>query len=143
MTRADLVRLADASEYAITVAVADLLRVAAAPGWLWTHFPAGEARPSFISKAGKRFSPAGARLWRMGLNPGWSDFLLISPEGVLHVLELKTTTGRVQPEQTDFQAATAARGLPTALVRGVDAAIAQLIAWGALLPRATVTRGRS
>lgn len=132
MSARDLVRLADASEYAITVAVADLLRVAAAPGWWWTHFPAGEYRTG----------ATGVRLWRMGLNRGWSDFLLISPQGLLHLLELKTTTGKVQPDQTKFLDAMAARGLPTAIVRGVDAAIAQLHAWGALAERATVTRGR-
>jgi|AraplaMF_Col_mMF_1032025.scaffolds.fasta_scaffold00318_23 hypothetical protein len=132
MSARDLVRLADASEYAITVAVADLLRVAVNPGWFWTHFPAGEYRTG----------ATGARLWRMGLQRGWSDFLLISPNGLLHVLELKTTTGTVRDEQLKFLDAMKARGIPAALVRGVDAAFAQLIAWGAIQERATVTRGR-
>lgn len=133
MTRAqDLVRMVDASEYAITVAVADLLRVAVTPGWFWTHFPAGEYRTG----------ATGARLWRMGLQRGWSDFLLISPDGRLHVLELKTTTGKVGDDQVKFLDAMKARGVPAALVRGVDAAFAQLIEWGAIQPRAKVTRGR-
>lgn len=142
MSARDLVRLADASEYAITIAVADLLRVAAQPGWLWTHFPAGEVRPAYLNKDGKRFSPAGARLWRMGLNPGWPDFLLISPNGLLHCLELKTTTGTASDNQKVFLDAAKARGLPVALVRGVDQAFAQLIEWGAIQERATVSRGR-
>lgn len=142
MSARDLVRLADASEYAITVAVADLLRVAVMPGWFWTHFPAGEVRPSYLSKEGKRFSPAGARLWRMGLQPGWPDFLLISPNGLLHCLELKTTTGKASADQQAFLDAMASRGIPAALVRGVDQAFAQLIDWGAIQERATVTRGR-
>jgi len=132
MSKRDLLRLADASEYAVTVAVADLLRVAANPGWLWSHFPAGEYRTG----------ATGARLWRMGLQKGWSDFFLISPQGLLHVLELKTLTGTVQPEQKKFLTAMGERNIPNAVARGVDEAFAQLFAWDVISDRATVTRGR-
>jgi hypothetical protein len=49
------------------------------PDWRYSHFPAGERRDVVT----------GARLKRFGLKKGWPDFLLISPAGQLHCLELK------------------------------------------------------
>jgi uncharacterized protein (DUF58 family) len=64
---------------ATVVAIADSLARGAAPGWIWTHFPAGE----------KRSEKTAALLKRMGVKPGFSDFLLISPNGRHHWLEIK------------------------------------------------------
>ena len=104
------------------IAIADTLRVAAAPGWLWSHFPAGEYRTD----------ATGALLLRMGLKKGWSDFVLIAPDGLHHWLELKRGRAPMSDEQEAFSEALKARGTPWALARSYDEAIAQLRCWGAL-----------
>lgn len=104
------------------VAIADALRVGAVAGWAWTHFPAGEARDDVV----------GAKLKRMGLKPGWPDFLLIHPSGVLFCLELKRGRALLRPEQMDFMMMCRARGIPHAVVRSFDEAVRQLSEWGAL-----------
>lgn len=111
-----------APEYDTTVGVADALRIACAPGWLWTHFPAGEHRTGL----------AGIRLYRMGLNRGWPDFLLIHPRGVLHALELKKGTAALRPDQRVFRDAMQERGVPWAVARSLEEALHQLTEWGAL-----------
>lgn len=109
-------------EFRTHVAVADALRIGVMPGWLWTHFPAGEHRDE----------ATGARLKRMGLKRGWSDFLLINPNGLHHWLELKRGKARLTPEQTAFMLACQGRGVPHAVVRSFDEAIRQLTDWGAI-----------
>jgi hypothetical protein len=62
------------------IAIADLLRWQAHhKGWWWSHVGSGEYRTE----------KTGALLKRMGLCPGMLDFLLISPTGRHHWLELK------------------------------------------------------
>lgn len=119
-------------EYQTQIAIADALRSACAPGWRWSHFPAGEARPSFMSAKGKRVVPAAVKLARMGLQRGWPDLLLISPEGVHHWLELKRGKAPMSEDQEAFRDNALAIGVPWALARSFDEAIAQLVAWGAL-----------
>ena len=67
-------------EFALHCAVADTVRRWILPGWIWTHFPAGEARPSEIIR-GKRVSLTGARLQRMGLNTSFPDFQFFHIKG--------------------------------------------------------------
>jgi hypothetical protein len=106
-----------------TVAVADVLQVACTPGWLWTHFPAGEHRHPIV----------GARLQRMGLQRGWPDFVLLSPKVVPHFLELKRgDMGQLSAEQEDFRDWCLKRRARWALARSVDEAIEQLQVWGAI-----------
>lgn len=109
-------------EFRTTIAVADALRIGCVPGWLWTHFPAGEHRNA----------KTGARLKRMGLKRGWSDFLLVDPGGVHHWLELKRGKADLSDDQEAFALAMEARGVPWALARSFDEAVRQLTAWGAL-----------
>jgi len=116
------VRPPDPIERQTHIAVADALRAGCAPGWLWTHFPAGEHR----DKA------TGGLLQRMGLQKGWSDFLLVSPEGIHHWLELKRGKAPLTEEQGAFLEACRARGVPCAVARSFDEAIAILQRWGAL-----------
>jgi hypothetical protein len=109
------------------IALADTLRWACLPDWLWTHFPAGEHRDE----------ATGALLKRMGLQRGWSDFLLIDPEGVHYWLELKRGKAPLTEDQEAFRDACLARGVPWALARSFDEAVTQLMTWGAIRLRVT------
>src|SRR3954468_15080373 len=75
-------------EFALHCMVADMVRRWIQPGWIWTHFPAGEARPHEVI-GGKRISITGARLQRMGLNTGFPDFQFFAITGRCCFLELK------------------------------------------------------
>jgi hypothetical protein len=109
-------------EFRTHVAVADALRVGCTPGWLWSHFPAGENRDE----------ATGARLKRMGLKRGWPDFLLIDGFGKHHWLELKRGKAALTDDQEAFRDACQARGVPWAVARSFDEAIAVLTLWGAI-----------
>lgn len=110
-------------EWQTHIAIADALRIAAVADWMWTHFPAGEQRDD----------ATGEKLRRMGLKRGWGDFLLISPSGQHHWLELKRgQSGRLNSDQVAFMLACQQRGVPHAVVRSFDEAIRQLTAWGAI-----------
>lgn len=116
-------RLAPALEFATACAFADTLRRSARADWAWTHFPSGE----------QRTEATGARLKRMGLTPGWPDYLFVSPDGRLHCLELKRgTKGRLTDAQEAFRDGCLARGVPWRLARSYDEAIAAVVAWGVL-----------
>lgn len=129
-------RLPPVPEFDVHCMIADDLRRWISPGWLWLHPPNGGERPAFINKHGKRVSPEGGRLARMGARPGASDFLLAAPpQARLHALELK----RRGDEPTDLQLAfldevQAAGGL-SAWVDTYPAAVEQLTAWGAFRVR--------
>jgi hypothetical protein len=66
-------------EFANHVLIADMLRRWCNPQWQWTHLPMGE----------KRHICTAVRLKRMGVRPGWPDFLFAGPNGKLVWLELK------------------------------------------------------
>jgi hypothetical protein len=120
--RADVYKRS-ASEFQLTCTVADLLRRSAAPGWLWTHFPAGEQRPNM----------AGVRLQRMGLKRGWPDFILLPPVlGPAHFLELKRHRGVASDEQLGFELWAVSRGYPYVRAEGFEPALAALRRWGAV-----------
>jgi hypothetical protein len=104
------------------VAVADALRAGCAPGWLWSHFPAGEDRNEIV----------GAKLKRMGLQRGWFDFLLISPQGAMRWLELKRGKASLTRDQEAFALALDERGTVWSVARSADEAIGTLRLWGAL-----------
>jgi hypothetical protein len=109
----------------VQIAIADLLRWRCSPGWWWSHIPSGEYR----AKA------TGGRLKRMGLKPGIFDLLLIDPFGVHYWLELKRARqGRTSADQKAFRQHLELAGVPHAICAGFDAAVAQLLAWGAILP---------
>jgi hypothetical protein len=111
-----------ALEFETHCAIADTLRRGATPGWIWTHFPAGE----------RRDLGAAARLKRMGLKGGFPDFLLIAPDGVHHWLELKRGNAALTDDQKAFQLEMNMRGVPCAVARSYELAIAQLKEWGAV-----------
>ena len=126
-------------EFEIQCALADTLRKGGCvKGWIWTAFPAGEERPSFIDSKGKRVSPSGERLQRQGLNPGFFDMLFIGPTGVHHWLELKRNAkAKLTEDQAAFSLAMTARSVPCEVAHSYDQAVDILRKWGAL--RVTVT----
>jgi hypothetical protein len=102
--------------------VAALLRKHAKPLWRWSHFPAGELRDVRTA----------AKLRAMGLRKGFPDFILVSPQGVFHGLELKRRGGVLSEAQKDFQTWAIARGVPHSVAQSIDDARAVLDHWGAL-----------
>jgi hypothetical protein len=111
-----------ASEFKTCCALADTMLRFGAPGWLWTHFPAGE----------HRHLSAGARLKRMGLKPGWPDYQLVDEGGQLHFLEMKRRGEALTEAQAEFRAAVQARGVPYAVCFSWAEAVKQLQLWGFL-----------
>ena len=102
--------------------IADLLRLAIKPGWIWWHTPNGELR----NKA------AAGRLKRMGVKPGVSDFLLLSPSGDFFALELKREGKSPTSDQHDFLAAVFDAGHRSDWVDTFDDAVDVLRRWGCL-----------
>jgi len=112
-----------APEFRIQCMIADTLRNFGHPDWQCNHFPAGELRSA----------STGARLKRMGLRPGWPDFICISPAGMPHFLEVKRKGGRMTPAQKAFAEWCVSRPLVChAVVYSYREAREVLLAWGAL-----------
>jgi hypothetical protein len=118
-------------EFALHCVVADTVRRWILPGWIWTHFPAGEARPHEIV-GGKRISMTGARLRRMGLNPGFPDFQFFHAQGRCAFLELKRHGEVGTEEQDSIGAHLKNAGHDYLLTDKIEEAIASLVAWGVL-----------
>jgi hypothetical protein len=115
-------RKAPAPEFAIHCMVADALDKFLRRDWIYTHIANGELRE-------KRTA---ARLKRMGVKPGWPDFILLPPSGQAHFLELKRRGGALSAAQTDFALWAFDHEIPFACADSFDAALAQLKDWGAL-----------
>jgi hypothetical protein len=112
-------------EFAVHCMVADALRRWASPNWVWTHIPLGE----------KRSAVTGARLKRMGVNPGWPDFLFIAPRDENlrpHFLELKRRGGQLTEAQAGFALWCKLNGCPYAMAHSYQEAVEVLKSWGAL-----------
>lgn len=120
-------------EEAVHIALAELLRIAIKPGWIWWHTPNGGERPSFINSKGKRISIEGAQLKKMGARSGVSDFLLIAPNGAqLHALELKRKHIKPTKEQRDFLRSVIDAGGRGAWCDSFEDAVAFLEYWEAI-----------
>ncbi len=110
--------LAPPSEIHVQGAILDLLRVAY-PEVLVASFPNG----------GYRMDPrAVAKLKRQGLRPGMPDLALYWHNGHAMV-EVKTPTGRVSPEQRDVHDRLRLLGHRVVIWRSVEDAQADLEAW--------------
>lgn len=75
-------------EQQLQIAVAAYLRVALKPPTIWTaigHGGGGKVR--------------GAILKAMGVQAGWPDILVISPDRIIVAIELKSKRGKQSPEQ--------------------------------------------
>jgi hypothetical protein len=111
-----------APEFSFHCLVADVLGRWLSPGWRFTHIASGE----FRSKA------TAGRLKRMGVIPGWPDFILLSPGSLAHFLELKRRGRKLSDEQDDFAAYARAYGYPFEWTDNFDQALAILKRWGAI-----------
>lgn len=82
------------AEFKLHCQLADLLRTLLHPAWRATHLPMGEYR-----------TPAtAAKLKRMGVTPGWPDFMFVGPAQSVFWLELKCNRGRLSDEQIEMRA---------------------------------------
>lgn len=118
------VRAPSATEFQLHCSIADAIRATKlSPGWGWMHPANGEHRNPIT----------GARLQRMGVQPGAPDLLLWGPpHATLHGLELKRRGQKPTTGQYDFGQQIIHAGGQWAWVDSYDGAIAQLRAWGAL-----------
>src|SRR5580765_8238802 len=113
------VRPPAAKEFALHCMVADMLRRWIMPGWLWTHFPAGEARTLIT----------GARLKRMGLNRGFPDFQFFHADGRVAFLELKRRGSRLDENQSAVAGHLEDAGHRYAMTDSFEEAVATLVQW--------------
>lgn len=106
-------------EATIQRAVVQRLQILARPGVVWFHPANGGARSKVEA----------ARFRAEGVVAGVPDLIIVFG-GKLHALELKTEHGRLSPAQRTMHERLAAAGAHVAVAYGLDAAIAQLTAWG-------------
>ena len=89
-------RPAAADEFALHCLIADVLKRWCYPTWRYTHIPLGAPYPG---------PQTGARMKRMGLTPGWPDFMFFHSRGKVCFIELKRegeTASEVQEELAFF-----------------------------------------
>jgi hypothetical protein len=103
--------------------VADLLRDHCLPSWRWT----------FINRKAKD-AREGAIFKRMGVQRGWGDFELISPEPRPYFLEIKRIGENIEEggDQDDFRIWCIRYGIPHVVAHTFDEAGRALDAWGCL-----------
>jgi hypothetical protein len=114
-------------EFATHATLADICKRWINPHWKFTHLPLGEHREHRISRNGKRYSPTGQRLQRMGVQPGWPDFVFCGPNAQVFWLELKRfKTGRLSEDQSEVLAHLVACGFAVLVTTSLDDAVATL-----------------
>lgn len=122
-----------APEFSLHCMVADTCKRWLSPHWKFTHLPLGEHRDHRVNRYGKRFSPTGVRLKRMGVTPGWPDFMFVGPQRSVFWLELKRTrNGRLSEDQAAMAAHLVACGFGYLCTSSYDDAIATLVDLGIL-----------
>jgi hypothetical protein len=121
-------------EFHVHAALADICKRWLNPEWRFTHLPFGEFRGySLDPKTGKRWSAAGMRLQRMGVQAGWPDFMFVGPKASMFWLELKRQgKGRVSEAQLAIFEHLALCGFPVLVTSSLDEAVAELKARGIL-----------
>lgn len=108
------------AERRFTIVVADYFRRVLPDEILWSHFPAGENREA----------QTGALLKRMGLQPGWPDFILVLHDGIAGFIELKIGDGRLSPDQREHERKAQKLGARWAECRSLAEVEAVLDMWG-------------
>jgi hypothetical protein len=109
------------AERTIHIMVADTLKRSCKPDrWQWTHLPMGE----------KRSKVTAGLLERMGVKPGWPDFIFVAWTGHIYFLEIKSAIGELSDHQQAFFAAMRARKIECKVARSYEEAIRILAGWG-------------
>jgi hypothetical protein len=106
---------------------------------VFQHFGARKAPGTFafhVPNGGKRKPIEAAIMKGLGVTAGVPDIIAIRA-GHTFGLELKADGGKPSEKQIEAMAAMEAAGATVAMARGLDAAIAQLEAWGLLIGRAS------
>src|SRR4029077_148613 len=112
-------------EFKLHCVLADFLRRWINPAWRYTHLPMGEHRTKETA----------ARLKRMGVTPGWPDFIFVGPGAFVFWLELKRArTGRLSDEQLAVRAHLMRCGFAYLVTSSVDEAVSTLQDFN-ILPR--------
>ena len=84
--------------------------------WFRTQYP---NRVLFACHQNGKDAREQERLGKMGLLPGVSDIIYLSPVGVVFI-ELKTKTGKQSPEQKAFKQSVSALGYRYCIVRSFE-----------------------
>jgi hypothetical protein len=116
-------------EFGTHAALTDTLRICCSKQWRYTHIPLGELRDKATA----------ARLKRMGVTPGWPDFLFAGPRGRVVWLELKRAgTMRFSEDQLALQPWLVASGHEYIAANSLKQAVESLQAMGVLPTRVEV-----
>lgn len=115
-----MTRATASKEIYLHLPVAAFLDQFASKDWVWTHIGHGEARTA----------RAGAKLKRMGVKPGWPDFVFVGPSGRVYFLELKREGGRLSKSQDAFRDYCVKRGIPHVVARTIGEAMTAFDSWG-------------
>jgi hypothetical protein len=123
-----------AVEFAECCVLADTIDRWIMPRWKWTHLPFGEHRDHAVNpRTGKRYSPSGQRLQRMGTKRGWPDYIFVGPDRSVFWLEMKRSKGgHLSDEQRDVGAHLVACGFAYLCTNSVNEAIRALVDLGIL-----------
>ena len=131
-------------ESEIQIQIVELLKRVLKGNVLWTFFPAGEAG------GGRGGRVRGARLKRMGLQPGWPDLQFLH-KGRYYGMEVKTKTGRLSQSQRRMHDLMEDQGISVAVVRSINDVLERCNEWKLLTrtaalpsrnPPSTDRRGR-
>ena len=111
------------SEHVIQSTIARHLEMRKQPGVFWFAVPNG----------GKRDPVTGRVMKAEGVRPGVPDLGLII-KGQPYFLEVKKENGKLSQAQRELRVEIEAAGAVWAVAKGLDAALQQLVDWGALKP---------
>ena len=119
------------SESELQIQIVELLKTVLKGDVLWTFFPAGEAG------GGRGGRVRGARLKRMGLQPGWPDLQFIY-KGKYFGMEVKTKAGRLSQSQRRMHFLLEEQGVSVAIVRSINDVLERCNEWKLLTRTAAV-----
>src|SRR5260370_40247397 len=112
-------------EFATHATLPDTCRRWINPTWKFPPLPLGEHREHRINpRTGRRYSLSGQRLQRMGVQPGWPDFIFVGPAQQVFWLELKRfKTGRLSEDQSEVLGHLVACGFAVLVTTSLDDAV--------------------
>jgi hypothetical protein len=120
-------------EDAIQRGIVQFLKFSAAPGVYFSAIPNG----------GFRAHLEAAIMNGLGVKKGIADLMIIAPGGRAHFLEVKAPTGRMRPEQLQFETWCRTYDVPHAVVRSIDEAVAALRGWGLVRVHSALDQARA